>query len=89
MEIGLIALESDVEIRSAKAEGRHTRSARVLCWPRPFQGGGRNKEWNVGPINGWIGCLKIGTWRDGAMVQGHDRFHDPGDACSCLEVPNL
>ena len=89
MEIGLVALKSDVEIGPAKAECGHACSAWVLGWPRPFQRRSGDKEWDVGPINGWIGSFEIGAWRNGSMVQGHDRFHDAGNASGCFEVPNL
>ena len=89
MEIRLIALESDVEIGTAKAEGRHARSTRVLSWTRPFQRRSGDKERDVRPINGWIGGFKIGTWGNGSVVQGHDRFHDASDASGCFEVSNL
>ena len=78
-----------MEIGATESERGHASTAWVRRWTGPFERCGRYKERNVGPINRRIRRLEIGTWRDGSVVQSHDRFHDASNARRCFQVTNL
>ena len=89
MDIGFVPLKSDVEIGASKPEGRDASATRMLGGPGPIKRLGWNEERDVVPIHRWVRRFEIRTRWNGAMVQRHRRFHDPGNARSGFEMANL